>query len=145
MKTYFFHALLALFFVFGQAEANAQCKSYAKRSCRPMLTPFIHNGMVNNAVLVPGDKAEMLLTFFSGQEYRLMVCAMPVLGNVSFRILDSDRNPIYESKKDPSKNYFDFKVASTQQLIVEITVPENKTAVDIVPEGCVTILVGFKK
>jgi hypothetical protein len=74
-----------------------------------------------------------------------MVCAMPVLGKVSFRILDSDRNPIYDSKKDASKNYFDFIVASTQQLIVEISVPENKTAVDIVPEGCVTILVGFKK
>ncbi|HCA83499.1 MAG TPA: hypothetical protein DEP18_06900, partial [Flavobacteriales bacterium] len=122
-------------------EADAQCKSYVKRNCRPGLTPYLHNGQVNNAILVPGDKAELLLTFFAGQEYRLMICSMPVLGAVSFRVLDSDRNPIYESKKNPSQNYFDFKVASTQQLIVEINVPEAKPNNDIVPEGCVSVLI----
>ncbi|MFN3341138.1 MAG: hypothetical protein ACK40M_00475 [Flavobacteriales bacterium] len=137
---------LALFAFLGMTqEADAQCKSYVKRNCRPELTPYLHNGQVNNAILVPGDKAELLLTFFAGQEYRLMICSMPVLGAVSFRVLDSDRNPIYESKKNPSQNYFDFKVASTQQLIVEINVPEAKNNNDIVPEGCVSILIGFIK
>lgn len=137
---------LALVAFLGMAqEADAQCKSYVKRNCRPGLTPYLHNGQVNNAILVPGDKAELLLTFFAGQEYRLMICSMPVLGAVSFRVLDSDRNPIYESKKNPSQNYFDFKVASTQQLIVEINVPEAKTNNDIVPEGCVSVLIGFIK
>ncbi|MBX7094765.1 MAG: hypothetical protein K1X56_08595 [Flavobacteriales bacterium] len=126
-------------------EASAQCKSYAKRQCKPALAPFLHNGQLNNAVLVPGDKAELLLTFFSGQEYRLMICAMPVLGKVTFRVLDSDRNQIFSSEKTPDKNYFDFKVASTQQLIVEINVPEAKATNDIVPEGCVTVMIGFKK
>jgi hypothetical protein len=127
------------------SDSSAQCKSYAKRNCRPLLSPYLHNGQLNNAVLVPGDKAELLLTFFSGQEYRMMVCAMPVLGAVSFRVLDSDRNVIYESKKNPDKKYFDFKVASTQQLIVEINVPESYKPTEIVPEGCVAVLIGFKK
>lgn len=145
MKLRHILALTALLFFGLSNEADAQCKSYAKRQCRPALAPYVHNGQVNNAVLVPGDKAELLLTFFAGQEYRLMVCGMPVLGAVSFRILDSDRNMIYESKKNPSQNYFDFKVASTQQLIVEINVPEAKSPNGIVPEGCVSVLIGFKK
>lgn len=143
LRNILFYAAVMLLAVAG--DANAQCKSYAKRQCRPALAPYLHNGQVNNAVLVPGDKAELLLTFFAGQEYRLMVCGMPVLGKVSFRILDSDRNMIYESKKNPNQNYFDFKVASTQQLIVEINVPDDKSPNGIVPEGCVSVLIGFKK
>lgn len=139
-------SLSALLFVgVGINESNAQCKSYAKRSCRPLLTPYLHNGQVNNAVLVPGDKAELLLTFFSGQEYRMIVCGMPVLGEVTYKVMDSDRNVIFESAKNKDKKYFDFKVASTQQLIVEINVPESKSISDIVPEGCVSVLIGFKK
>lgn len=137
-------SLATLLFV-GVNESNAQCKSYAKRSCRPLLTPYLHNGQVNNAVLVPGDKAELLLTFFSGQEYRMVVCAMPVLGAVTYKVMDSDRNVIFESAKNKDKKFFDFKVASTQQLIVEILVPESKSISDIVPEGCVSVLIGFKK
>lgn len=136
---------IAALLLFSAGNADAQCKSYAKRNCRPQLTPYLHNGQVNNAVLVPGDKAELLLTFFSGQEYRLLVCAMPVLGEVTYKIMDSDRNAIFDSTKDKDKKYFDFKVASTQQLIVEINVPEGNKYSDIVPEGCVTVLVGFMK
>ena len=145
MKLIHILSLSAVMLLAGINESAAQCKSYAKRNCRPQLKPYLHNGQLNNAVLIPGDKAELLLTFFSGQEYRLMVCAMPVLGNVTFRILDSDRNVIYESKKSPDKKYFDFKVASTQQLIVEINVPESYKPSEIVPEGCVSVLIGFKK
>lgn len=137
--------LFTLFFMPAMNEVNAQCKSYAKRQCRPVLSPYVHDGKVNNAVLVPGDKAELLLTFYSGINYRMMVCAMPVLGEVSYKILDSDRNVIFESKKNPDKKYFDFKVGSTQQLIVEIIIPEAKSKQDIVPEGCVAVLIGTKK
>ncbi|MFZ5552680.1 MAG: hypothetical protein ACOZCO_06165 [Bacteroidota bacterium] len=145
MKKIFFLLFCALLANPLMNDADAQCKSYAKRQCRPVLSPYVHDGKVNNAVLVPGDKAELLLTFFSGINYRLMVCAMPVLGEVSYKILDSDRNVIFESKKNPDKKYFDFKVGSTQQLIVEIVVPESKKGADIVPEGCVAVLIGTKQ
>lgn len=70
---------------------------------------------------------------------------MPILGEVSFKLMDSDRNVIHESKDATKDNIFDFKVASTQQLILEIAVPENETANGLVVEGCVSILIGFKK
>ena len=50
---------------------------------------------MNTAVLYPGDKADMMLTFYSGQKYRLLVCSQEQLGDVAFRILDIDRNEVY--------------------------------------------------
>jgi hypothetical protein len=38
---------------------------------------------------------------------------------------------------------WDFTTNSTQQLTIEVSVPEN-TSSDLVKSGCVSILVGFK-
>lgn len=124
--------------------ASAQCRAFTKKNCRPALNPYIHNGQMNSAVLFPGDKADIMLTFYSGQKYRLLVCGEEQLGKVTFRVLDIDRNEIYNSAgKD--KIEFDFKVASTQQLIVEVNVPESSTTHDMDYQGCVSILVGFSE
>ncbi|MFI5204891.1 MAG: hypothetical protein ACHQF2_10380 [Flavobacteriales bacterium] len=120
------------------------CKSFYKKKCRPQVAPYTHNGQMNNAVLRPGDKAEIMLTFNSGKEYRLIICAMENLGKVKFKVMDIDRNVIYTNEKERDKKTFDFKVASTQQLIVEMEVPDKTPLNEIQPEGCVNVLVGFK-
>ena len=54
---------------------------------------------------------------------------------------------LYESKEGETNPYFDFKAASTQQLIVQISIPAMEKSVqktNLVPNGCVAILVGFK-
>lgn len=124
--------------------SNAQCRAFTKKNCRPALAPYIHNGQMNSAVLFPGDKADIMLTFYSGQKYRLLVCSEEQLGKVTYRVLDIDRNEIYNSK-GKGKNEFDFKVASTQQLIVEVSVPDSESTHDIDFQGCVSILVGFSE
>lgn len=125
----------------------SQCRSYAKRKCRPALEPYIHSGQLQSAILRPGETAEVMLTFTAGQSYRVLVCAQPILGDVTFKVLDTDKNLIYDSAngEDGANSSFDFKVASTQQLIISITVPEDPdVAIDLVPEGCIAILTGFK-
>jgi hypothetical protein len=140
MKLFSFILFLALLV---PSISNAQgCRSFTKKTCRPALENYIHNGQMNTAVLYPGDKADMMLTFYSGQKYRLLVCSQEQLGDVTFRILDVDRNEVYNSEAKNS-NIFDFKVASTQQLIVEITVPKGNNTHDMDFQGCISILVGF--
>lgn len=121
---------------------SAQCRGFTKKHCRPALSPYVHNGQMNSAILFPGDKADIMLTFYSGQKYRLLICGDEQLGEVTYRLLDVDRNEIYNSK-GKGKNEFDFKVASTQKLIVEVNVPDSKTTHDMDYQGCVSILVGF--
>jgi len=137
LRIAFFLAVVAL-------PASAQCRSVAKKQCFPQLSPYTQNGEFNSTRLAPGETAEIQMTFYAGQNYRLMVCAEGVLGDVNFKVLDSDKKELYNSKKADSKTW-DFNVTSTQQLIVAVDVPASDAPTKIIPEGCVSIIVGFKK
>jgi hypothetical protein len=125
-----------------QMTTFGQCKTFTKNECRPKLDPYIYNGQLNNAVLNEGDIAELMLTFYSNQEYRVLVCAAEELGKVNFRLLDMERNEIFSNKDHNNVEYWDFMTNSTQQLIVEVHVPETSEGESYV-SGCVSILVGF--
>jgi hypothetical protein len=149
MKKYLFLSLSALLLIgFFNQEAHAQCKAFTKRKCLPHLKPFIHNGQLNSTTLMAGEKAELSMTFYSGQEYRLKVCAQEVFENVQFRVLDKNRKQLYNST-DHESDFWDFYMASTQQLFVEVSIPEsaNKTKMvaEMIESGCVAVLIGFKQ
>jgi hypothetical protein len=133
-------SLACLMPIMTQAQG---CRRFAKKECIPTLTPYIHNGQLNSAMLFPGDKADMMLTFYSGQNYKLIVCNDEQLGDVTYRVLDLDRNELFNSEDKKTKE-FAFKVASTQQLIVEVNVPKGNSTLDMDFQGCVSILIGFK-
>lgn len=125
--------------------ADAQCRSFAKNKCIPQLEPYTFNETFNAAQLSPGEEAEVNMTFYSGQEYRLLVCVHPSLGDVNWKLVDAGNRIVFESLADEPKSTFDLKVESTTQLKVQVYVPEKKAANDLVPVGCVTILMGYKK
>lgn len=141
MKNLSLILLLSLLIPIG---VSSQCRAFTKKKCRPEVAPYIHNGQMNSAVLFPGDSADIMLTFYSGQEYRLVICAEEQLGDVSYKVSDIDKNVIFDSKNSEKKT-FDFKVESTQQLIVSVDVPDSDNTHDMDFQGCVSILVGFKK
>ncbi|MCB0792585.1 MAG: hypothetical protein H6595_07380 [Flavobacteriales bacterium] len=130
--------------VIAPALADAQCRSFVKHQCLPDLAPYKFNEQFNGAQLAPGEDAEVSLTFFSGQEYRVMVCAHPILGEVNWKLVDGANKIIFESLADDPKHFFDLKMASTQQLKLQVWVPNGGSS-DMVHLGCVAILVGFKE
>jgi hypothetical protein len=122
----------------------AQCKGFVKKQI-PKLAPFIHNGQVNSSVFLSGDQAELTLTFYSGQKYRVLVSAQEALGDVYFVMKDANKTQLFSSKEQGKFDFWDFSVESTQQLTLEVVVPNVDTPSGIVPSGCVSILVGFKQ
>ena len=136
---------LIILLIVSANVSQAQCKGWVKRKCLPGITEagFKFSGQMNTAVLVEGEKADMSLTFNSGKTYRLMVCAQEILGDVTFKIMDKDRTLIYDSA-DKEENYFDFNVESTQQLIIEIIIPETQSTHGMGHHGCVSIIQGYK-
>lgn len=126
------------------ALAAAQCRAFVKNKCAASMLPYKFNETFNAAQLAPGEEAEVDLTFFSGQEYRLMICAHPILGEVNWKLMDGTGQTLFESMANDPKPNFDFKVATTQQLKVHIDVPEkSKGGNEMLNVGCVGILVGF--
>jgi hypothetical protein len=126
-------------------SAYSQCKGFTKKECVPQIKPFTYNGQLNMAVLSPGDVAELVVTFYKGQDYRLFVCSQDNLGKVEFKLLDSERNTIFYNKDHDYVNYWDFHSNATQQLIVQVRVPPLDEDVAVAPTGCVSILIGFKE
>ena len=128
-----------------QMTTFGQCKSFTKNECKPKLSPYIYNGQLNSAVLSEGDVAELLLTFYGGQDYRINICSHETLGKIQFQVFDTEKNLLFDNTKNDLRNTWDFKSNSTQQLIVRVTVPEEKNRSGMVQNGCVSILVGFKE
>ncbi len=144
MNRFIFSLVLAVSFLATPADADAQCKGFTKRKCLPSLESYTHDGKMNIASVWPGDKAELLMTFYANSPYRLLVCGMKSLGDVTFKLKDKENNIIYESKPG-EKNYLDFKVEATQQLVVEVNVPEKEnSATDLEYQSCLSVLVGLK-
>ena len=134
--------LLSLFLLMP-VLSDAQCRAFTKNQCLPQLDGYVQNDNYNSAMLIPGDDAELLLTFYGGKEYRLVVCAHPILGSVDYEITDTNGDSIYRGNTGAG-NTFDFKMVNTQQLIVKLHVPEQKSSVSV-HEGCVSVLVGSKE
>lgn len=126
------------------SPALAQCNSFAKKKCIPELAPYIHNGQLNSAMLMAGETAELQLTFYSGQEYRIMVCGQENLGDINFKLKDASNNVIFNSADQKSKKKFwDFNLKSTQQFNVEVSAPESNSPNES-NSGCISVIVGFK-
>ncbi|MGB1383617.1 MAG: hypothetical protein ACPG66_01355 [Flavobacteriales bacterium] len=132
--------LLALVTLFA-AQANAQCRTFTKKNCLPVLDGYVQNENYNSAVLIPGDEAELELTFLGGSDYRVAVCSHPVLGAVEFDVLDEKNIRIW-SNSDGS-DHLDFRMENSQRLRFRVKVPDTDAA--ILHEGCVSILIGNKE
>ena len=138
-------SLIAVLFLAALPSiTSAQCRSFAKNKCMPAMAPYKFNETFNAAQLAPGEEATVDLTFYSGQSYRLVVCAHPILGQVNWKLLDASGNSLFESTADKPQESFDFKVATTQKLTVQIDVPQgDKGGNEMLKVGCVNILVGY--
>lgn len=58
--------------------------------------------------------------------------------------MDADRNVLFTNAKHSFKRVWDFKMESSQQLIISIEVETNDESIsDDIARGCVAVLVGF--
>ncbi|PCH69020.1 MAG: hypothetical protein COC06_08315 [Bacteroidales bacterium] len=121
----------------------AQCNEYTKKECIPQLTPYTFNGQLNNAVLSEGETAELQLTFYKNQEYRILVEGEDSLGEIQFQLFDTDYNLLYDNSDEDHTKLWDFMVESTDDFIIRILIPENQQR-EKIESGCVSILIGFR-
>lgn len=141
-------AISTLILLFGLIAVThqlsfSQCKTFTKNECKPKLDPYIYNGQLNSAVLNEGDVAELMLTFYSNQDYRIVICAAEDLGKVAFRLVDAEGQAVFSNEDHNMTDTWDFRTKSTQQLVVEVSVPETAKEGELAKSGCVSILVGF--
>lgn len=122
-------------------SAFGQCRNFVKTSCAEAMGEYIPSENFNGAKLSPGDMAEVKMTFYAEEKYRLLICSHPVIGDVDFQVLDNDGLTLYNNTEHNQSDHFDFSLVGTQELTIKLKVsPENTSALN--PQGCVAILVG---
>ena len=139
---------IVTFLLLNAFNSSAQCKRYTKKYCLPSLSPYIHNGQLTSTYMIPGDSADVLMTFNAGKEYRILICSQEMIGNVQFKIFDKKKKVLYTSNEEDVNPFWDFKVANTQQLFIQISIPQKEKTTkmtEMVAQGCVALLVGFKE
>jgi hypothetical protein len=142
----FFRLVFVVCLLLSSHISFSQCKSIAKK-CLPDIAPYIYTGQLNSVEMTEGESAELGITFYAGQEYRVIMCASTALGILNFKIFDKDHKSIFSNNEHKDVQQWDFKVNSTEEYTVEIVVPKSRNykAAPIDNMGCVAILVGFKK
>ena len=139
--------LLSLSLLFFNFYFSAQCKGIAKECKKNLGDGYMPTGQSSNKGLSPEEKYQFVATFYSGQNYRIFACSDSLLGNLQLTIRNTRRQLLYDNHGDGS-TLFDFKVGSTQQLIITLKSIDNKTITEggntDEIKGCVAALVGYR-
>jgi len=115
----------------------AQCKSVVKAGILK-LTPYTHNGQINNVTIGDGKPAEIHLSFYKGLYYKLQIAAEKSVGKINFVVLDENNAEVYNSATGGNNaDFWNFYSNSSQDLVVKLEPSENS-------KGCVAVLVGMQ-
>ena len=124
---------------------NAQCKQFAKNTCKSGLDVYQHDGNYHAALLIEGEEAELYKTFYSDREYRIGVCGANNLEKVEFKVVDTRNGKVlYDNSLHEFDWKWDFNLESSQQLKIMVKVPFPDGNIDEPQEGCVAIMFGSK-
>jgi hypothetical protein len=148
MKKQFFLFVFVLFGVIGfshRAEAQ-MCDSTAKLALKYIVPPFVSDGQTYRALVLSGQTAEFHATFFSGTTYRIAAASGTSQGNLNFSIYSvdpatGDRQPIFISSQHNNAPYWDFKVNTTVEVVIEATLNPMSGK----DSGCAVLMIGFRQ
>ena len=122
---------------------SAQCKQFAKNTCKAGLEPYQHDGNYHAALLIEGEEAELYKTFYSDRNYRIGVCGANNLEPIEFKVLDTRNGKVlYDNSLKDFEWKWDFTLESSQQLKIMVKVPVPDASVEEPEEGCVAIMFG---
>ena len=136
----FLIAVFSLFLLIGVSnELQAQCDTIATICEKNFTKDYLSDGQEYRALLIEDQTAEFHLTLYGGSIYRFGACSGLDDGNLIFRLYDEERNELFSNAEHMLSPYWDFKVKSTLDIIVEANLNLEK-----VSSGCAVLLVGFK-
>jgi hypothetical protein len=129
--------LTVVVFVFGTLVARAQCQPAVNEGINK-LAPYSFNGQINNLSVKAGKPSELHLAFYKGYTYKIQLAAEKENeAHLSFKILDENKNEIFNSNSGTQSDSWVFYSNTAQELIVVVTTTEKA-------KHCAVVLVGVQ-
>ena len=101
---------------------------------------FISDGQVYRAFLDEDQIAEFEVTLYGGSTYRIASSAGIDDDYLIYSVYDHERNLLFTNFDYGNSPYWDFKVESTIDCIIEAKLDTNKKI-----SGCAIMMIGFQK
>ncbi len=134
-----------VFLLLVPVALNAQCKQFAKNTCKAGLKPYQHDGNYDAAnIFVEGEEAELYKTFHSEIRYRIGVCSSGNLPDIEFKVVDpfDDEKVYYDNHQHDFDWKWDLILESSRQLKIMVKVPVSDNQEGLPEEGCVAVVIG---
>ena len=140
--------LITLFIAFSAAclSTSAQdCTGYHQYHCTYADYTFYYSRQSKSALFQQGQTSELNMVAYGGEDYYIGVCAHRKFGDLHFRILEDNdaRTVIYDNADDEYSKSIIFSNEITRNLIIEVTVPQEKTT--DMERRCVGVIIQFSK
>lgn len=135
-------AFILLVLVIANTVVTAQISDTVANACaRHLENKFISDGQQYRALLMNSDEtAEFHTTLYGGTLYRIAACSGLDDGNLIFSLYDTERNLLYTNSEFKNAPYWDFKINSTLDCIIEAKIDSEASG-----SGRAVILIGFKQ
>lgn len=141
MKKGLFSLLFLVCALLFSNQASAQCDTVASVCAKHLAGKFISDGQQYRALLLNTEEtAEFRTTFFGNTTYRIAACSGMSDGNLTFYVYDKDRHLLFTNSEYKNAPYWDFKVNSTLDCIIEAKLSSTSTG-----SGCAVLLIGFRQ
>jgi hypothetical protein len=123
-------------------RSAGQCDTIASLCAKHITSTFISDGQQYRSLLLNSEEyAEFHATFFGETVYRVAGCSGVSDGNLIFNIYDQDRRLLFTNHHQKNMPYWDFRVKSTIEVIIEARLDPMKSP----GSGCAVLLIGFKQ
>ena len=139
-KRTFQYLILIAIITLGSFSGFAQCDTIATVCEKNFTADYLSDGQEYRALLINDQNAEFHMTLYGQSTYRFGACSGLTDGNLIFRVFDEERNEIFSNADHSASSYWDFKVESTLDIIVEANLNEETSS----GSGCAVLLVSFK-
>lgn len=133
-------SLALVFGLITYSASFAQCDTIATLCDKNITSEYISDGQDYRSLLLEDEIAEFSMTLYGGSTYRFAACSGLSDGNLLFSVYDKERNLLFSNTDYANAPFWDFKITSTLDCIIEAQLNPNSTA-----SGCAVLLVGFKQ
>jgi hypothetical protein len=138
MKKIIISAIITVASLIG-IEANAQCNTFTKSKCAPKVKPYNNIEQMHSSTLLSNDKLTLNMTFYYGDDYRIVVCADEKLGKITMNLKDKNNKVVFTTSGYGSIQW-DFNVQATQELTLEVITAPAPKGEDLDRSGCVSVV-----
>jgi hypothetical protein len=125
---------------------SQDCTGYHQYHCPYGDFTFFYSRQSKSALFEKGQKSELRITVYGGEDYYIAICAHRKFGDLRFRLIEDNGSGtvIYDNADDNYSESIIFSNESTRNLIVEVSVPpgeENEKR----ERRCVGVVIQFRK